>query len=240
MNSKFQYVQQFEQEWKLLQNTYLIIRIDGKGFSKFTKNHNFEKPNDTQGLEAMNQAAAYCMQEFDIKLAYGQSDEYSFMFEPSSNPYQRRSQKLVSLLSSAFTSKYSLSGIWKYPPVFDARVVMYPLKTQMQDYFRWRQVDCHINNLYNTCFWNLVKSGIPNKQASSLLTGTTASDKNEILFSKFNINYNNEPEAFKKGTVLLYSKTLPVLNNCHLLTKNIYKYNGDLIKDSFWNTMDIE
>jgi len=34
------------------------------------------------------------------------------------------------------------------------------------------------------------------------LKGTVSSDKNEILFSQFDINYNNEPEQFKKGTTL--------------------------------------
>lgn len=27
-------------------------------------------------------------------------------------------------------------------------------------------------------------------------------DKNEILFSRFQINYNNEPEMYKKGSVV--------------------------------------
>lgn len=31
-------------------------------------------------------------------------------------------------------------------------------------------------------------------------------DKNEILFSQFGINYNNEPELFRKGTVLVAPK----------------------------------
>jgi len=39
-------------------------------------------------------------------------------------------------------------------------------------------------------------------QAEEELKGTFAADKNEILFSRFGINYNNEPEIFKKGTVL--------------------------------------
>lgn len=29
-----------------------------------------------------------------------------------------------------------------------------------------------------------------------------SSDKNEILFQRFGINYNNEPEMFKKGSVV--------------------------------------
>ena len=32
--------------------------------------------------------------------------------------------------------------------------------------------------------------------------GTVAADKNEILFSRFHINYNNEPELFRKGSVV--------------------------------------
>ena len=34
------------------------------------------------------------------------------------------------------------------------------------------------------------------------LQGTLAADKNENLFSEFNINYNNEPLMYRKGTVL--------------------------------------
>lgn len=32
--------------------------------------------------------------------------------------------------------------------------------------------------------------------------GTLSKDKNEILYSKFHMNYNNEPEINKKGSVV--------------------------------------
>jgi tRNA(His) guanylyltransferase len=38
-------------------------------------------------------------------------------------------------------------------------VVLYPSLKNVQDYLSWRQCDCHINNLYNTTFWALVKQG---------------------------------------------------------------------------------
>jgi tRNA(His) guanylyltransferase len=61
----------------------------------------------------------------------------------------------------------------------------------------------HINNLYNTTFWALVQQGgMDARDAEQRLSGTVSSDKNEILFKEFGINYNNEPECFKKGTVL--------------------------------------
>jgi len=40
------------------------------------------------------------------------------------------------------------------------------------------------------------------QDAEQRLSGTVSADKNEILFQEFGINYNNEPECFKKGTIL--------------------------------------
>jgi len=61
----------------------------------------------------------------------------------------------------------------------------------------------HINNLYNTTFWAFVQQGkVSNTDAENLLKGTVAADKNEILFSRFKVNYNNEPENFRKGSVV--------------------------------------
>lgn len=65
--------------------------------------------------------------------------------------------------------------------------------------------DCsgHINNLYNTTFWALVlKGGMHPTEAELELKGSVSGDKNEILFKRFGINYNNEDEMYKKGSVV--------------------------------------
>ena len=46
------------------------------------------------------------------------------------------------------------------------------------------------------------KGGLDATTAEAELQGTLSSDKNEILFSRYGINYNNEPELFKKGSVV--------------------------------------
>ena len=62
----------------------------------------------------------------------------------------------------------------------------------------------HINNMYNTCFWSFVQTGgMTPHEAQQRLKGTVSSDKNELLFSQFNINYNNLPQLYRKGTVLI-------------------------------------
>lgn len=61
----------------------------------------------------------------------------------------------------------------------------------------------HINNLYNTTFWTLIqKGGMDATAAEQRLSGTVSADKNEILFKEFGINYNNEDELYKKGSVV--------------------------------------
>lgn len=40
------------------------------------------------------------------------------------------------------------------------------------------------------------------RRFADVLKGSLSADKNEILFSRFKINYNNEPEIYKKGSVV--------------------------------------
>lgn len=47
--SRYEYVKQFELDDRILPNIWIVIRVDGKGFHKFSKVHNFEKPNDERG-----------------------------------------------------------------------------------------------------------------------------------------------------------------------------------------------
>ncbi|KAF4833351.1 tRNA(His) guanylyltransferase [Colletotrichum tropicale] len=211
-NSKFEYVKAFEQADTLLPNTWIVVRIDGRGFTKLCAKYQFEKPNDKRALDLMNAAARVVVTELpDITIAYGVSDEYSFVFHKSCTLFERRASKLVSTVVSTFTANYIYLWSQYFPdtplsptlPSFDGRAVCYPTVSNLRDYMSWRQVDCHINNLYNTTFWSLIQlGGYDNKTAEQMLAGTVSGDKNEILFSKFNINYNNEPEMYKKGSVI--------------------------------------
>lgn len=79
----------------------------------------------------------------------------------------------------------------------------------------------HINNLYNTLFWALVLQGgqstadahktlmvrlsntLQRTFADTSLQGTVSTQKHEMLFSRFGINYNDLPPRFRKGSVLV-------------------------------------
>ncbi|XP_030622360.1 putative tRNA(His) guanylyltransferase isoform X2 [Chanos chanos] len=151
------------------------------------------------------------------------------------------------VMSTALSSKGPPTGS-KEGPGFDGRVVLYPSNHNLRDYLSWRQADCHINNLYNTVFWTLVqRGGLSTSQAEDRLKGTLAADKNEILFSEFNINYNNESPLHRKGTTLVWEKTdesttkkikLPQEEEKEITVtrtrKKIAALTCDIIGDEFW------
>ncbi|KAG0519395.1 hypothetical protein BDA96_09G260500 [Sorghum bicolor] len=209
-NSEYEYVKrEFEFDRCLPPSNWIVVRIDGCHFHRFSKIHAFEKPNDENALRLMNACATAVLEKFpDIVFAYGVSDEYR-----GTEFYHRRESKILSLCVSYFTSVYVMK--WKdffpdkelkEPPYFDARAVCYPNLKTIRDYLAWRQVDCHINNQYNTCFWMLVKSGKSEQEAQIALKGTFAKDKNELLAQQFQINYDDEPAMFRKGSSVYREK----------------------------------
>ncbi|GAB0494392.1 hypothetical protein MMPV_005685 [Pyropia vietnamensis] len=211
--SKYEYVKMFEQPDTLLPSTWIVVRLDGRSFHHFTATHGYTKPNDAAGLNLMNNAARAVMASFpDIVLAFGASDEYSFLLPPDSRLFRRRASKLVSVLTSAFTAAFIMG--WpaamgdgrplRLAPVFDGRAVVYPTSRIVRDYFAWRQADVHVNNTYNSAFWALVeRGGMTPAAAERALAGTDVATKNEILWSRFGLNYNEEPAMFRKGSTLL-------------------------------------
>ncbi|KAG1738413.1 Thg1 C terminal domain-containing protein [Suillus paluster] len=214
--TKFAYVRNFELPDPLLPDTYLVCRLDGHSFHRFSDEHGFAKPNDERALQLMDHAAKSAMIEFkDILLAFGESDD--FLFRKSTNLYNRRNAKILTTLTSYFTSCYVFNWsqyfpdtLLRYPPSFDGRIVVYPTERAVRDYFSWRQADTHINNLYNTTFWALIqKGGQTTTEAHATLRGTVSSTKHEMLFSRFGINYNEISQRFKKGSVIVREIVAP-------------------------------
>ncbi|KAI9820130.1 MAG: tRNA-His guanylyltransferase [Thelocarpon impressellum] len=265
---RYEYVRCFEQPDGLLPNTWIVIRLDGRGFHSLSNKYSFTKPNDRRALDLMNTAATAVMRELpDVVLGYGVSDEYSFVFHKSCTLFERRESKLVSTVVSSFTAYYVHLWASFFPenplspplPSFDGRAVLFPSEANLRDYMSWRQVDCHINNLYNTTFWALIQQGGLNaKEAEKELIGSYASDKHELLFSRFKLNYNNEPDMFKKGSVVFrdyelahppdtatasdspdsppeeQSKTQAQREKKHRAKARITVQHVDIIRDAFW------
>lgn len=110
----------------------------------------------------MNAAATHVVTNIaDLVVAYGVSDEYSFVFHRSTDLFERRAAKLVSTVVSTFTAAYvALWGRYfadagavplsmEMLPTFDGRAVCYPSWENLRDYLSWRQVDCTLFRLFH-------------------------------------------------------------------------------------------
>lgn len=167
--------------------------------------------------------------------------------------------------STYFTSTPLKSNI-----TFDGRCALYPDLPTLLDYLNWRQADCHINNLYNTTFHALTGeykkitldedgvsyslNDIPaydtvaklsTTEAHDKLKGSVSSDKNEILFSTYGVNYNNELPQFRKGTLIcLKEQSIPLARKLVTVEDKRRKVNSkgvhldvfhtDIINGKFW------
>ncbi|KAG4146674.1 hypothetical protein ERO13_D05G173400v2 [Gossypium hirsutum] len=173
----------------------------------------------------MNQCAMAVLEEYpDIVFSYGYGDEYSFVLKKTSKFYQRRSSKISSVIVSFFTSVYVTK--WKeffplkelrYPPSFLSQIVCCASLEILQAYLAWRQRDCHVQNQYNTCFWELVKKGGKTEmEAQEILKYAKEQDRNELLHQQFGINYNGTLALFRQGTCIFKTEV-----------EDIVKYNED-------------
>ncbi|KAJ3054676.1 tRNA-histidine guanylyltransferase 1-like [Rhizophlyctis rosea] len=241
--SKFEYVKHFENHTTLLRNTWIVVRLDGHSFHRFTSQHNFLKPNDPRALHLASFAAQKCMEEFEeIVLAYGQSDEFSFLLRRSASLYKRREAKITSTLCSLFTSNYVF--YWNKffgPETRGEKDVIIPGQTlEPQELLYPPSFDARA---YNTAFWALVQDkDTPHSEqkAQAILKDTDSAAKNELLFSKYHINYNTLPEMYKKGSTLFRKPTVVTEVSSRdgrevQRTRNlIITEHRDIIGDPFW------
>lgn len=166
-----------------------------------------------------------------ILIAYGQSNQFSFVFRPFSTIFNRRQNKVVSLITSTFTSAFvyywykyftTREHDLKRPPVhFTGRSILFGCHRTLVDYLRDQYELCHQRNLDNitlsamtgedTFVGNVRTDGAPvwsEEEAKKWVKKASKADKNERLFSEYGINYNNVPEYFKKGSTIVFDGDL--------------------------------
>ena len=172
----------------------LYIRVDGHGFSKFTRS--FKKPYDDLITEGMNYAAKREFGELNVcRLAYTQSDEITFVLwnvKGNTEPYPQsgRTQKLASLVAShvtLFFNEYLSKHIDAndplhlkiFEPYFDGRVVSIA-KEEVPNYIFWRALDSTRNSIQTVARWTFGHKAILNKNSDMMIK--MLADKNIDIY----------------------------------------------------------
>ena len=188
----------------ILPDMYLVARIDGRSFSRLTKEIcDFEAPFDERFRDMMVNTVKQLM-DCGFRVVYGftESDEISLLFHTEENTFGRKVRKYNSILAGTASAAFSLQlGM---VAAMDCRLVPLPNIDRVRDYFLWRQEDAHRNALNSHCYWLLRKEGMDAIAATEMLEGKSTSYKNELLFSR-GINFDKLPLWQKRGIGVYWS-----------------------------------
>ena len=182
----------------ILPDMYLVARLDGRSFSRLTKEVcNFEAPFDVRFRDMMVNTVKQLM-DCGFRVVYGftESDEISLLFHREEATFGRKVRKFNSILAGQASAAFSLQ--LGQVIAMDCRLVPLPSIEKVKDYFLWRQEDAHRNALNAHCYWMLRKEGVGAQEATAQLDGKSISYKNELLFSR-GINFDKLPAWQKRG-----------------------------------------
>lgn len=195
----------------LMRRTITILRLDGKGFSKFTKG--FNKPFDDGFSDDMDETARFLCENIQgAKFGYTQSDEITIVLcdydnQETSAWFDYNVQKMVSISSSIATAKFNqlrARRLSNYASIdfddlnnmqlamFDSRVFQVPTLDEMVNTLIFRQQDCTRNSV--------------SMAADALLIGSMDGVKNDVkqdrLFKEAGVNWNDYKTKYKRGSVI--------------------------------------
>ena len=214
VNSRYEYVKKFEEEEKLLKDTFICVNVKTLDFDQFCIDHKFLNPFDDRIIRLNAECARHVMEDFtDIDISYGFMGEFSFIFKRTTATFNRRRDKILTNLTSLFASTFAyrwskyFSFPIQYPPSFISTITLFPRLRIVKDYLLWRQelsaVECL--NLYTINV--LERSGKSHEESLEIVKNTNESEKNEILF-KNGINFNSLPDWHKRGKILFREKKI--------------------------------
>lgn len=192
-------------DYSVLPNIYMVARLDGRNFTRLTKEtHQFAPPFDDRFRDYMLATVEHLMTcGFKIIYGYTQSDEISLLLDIKENTFSRKLRKLNSVLAAEASAKFSL--LLQDLGCFDCRISQLPNTELVVDYFRWRQQDAYRNSLSSHCYWRLRREGHSFSKATSMMSGLSQANKHELLF-QHGINFNDLPTWQKRGSGLYWQE----------------------------------
>lgn len=177
----------------------IYARIDGRGFSKFTKG--MERPYDQRMTDAMVEVTRYLVDKTHADIGYVQSDEISLLWRPleenSEGFFSGKVQKMASVLASMAAAKMAVEIVdWKpfneRMPHFDARVLNLPSETEAANMMLWRANDAKKNATSMACRAHFSANEMKHKNQEDMIN----------MMAEKGVNFFDYPHQFRHGTFL--------------------------------------
>ena len=226
----------------------IVIRIDGRNFSKLSRDLKFEKPYDLDFVKIISDACHEFFREFSPSLIYAFSDEINILLDEI--PFSGRVEKLDSVFASFISGTVSRkiilhdkfskiiedTEIHVKPISFDSRVI--PINSeQLVTYFKGRQAEAWRNCLNSYAYWILQAEYGKNK-ATGILNKKKSKEIHEILF-EHGIRINAVPLWQRRG-ISIYRKPVTVQGYNPISNKNVHSQRCKAITDWEMQIFDLE
>jgi tRNA(His) guanylyltransferase len=178
----------------------IYARIDGRGFSKFTRG--MERPYDSRMSMSMTETTKTLVRETHATVGFTQSDEISLVWIPGPNGaswFDGKVMKMTSVLAGLTTAAFIENVMQYFPhwmelvmklPHFDCRVISMPNETEAANMLLWRNRDAAKNSISMAAHHYYSHQELQNK---------TSADKHEMLHAR-GVNWAHYPAFFKQGT----------------------------------------
>ncbi len=184
----------------------IVLRIDGRKFSKLSKSLKLQKPYDIGFVKAMVETCLEFSREFSPALVYTFSDEINVLLAevPFSGRIEKLNSVFPSFISSSFSKKIDSESV--KPVSFDSRVI--PLSEDaVVKYFKSRQDEAWSNCLNGYAYWTL-RERYGKKETVELLNKRKSSELHDLIFDS-GINVAEVP-AWQKRGVGIYRKKVQI------------------------------
>lgn len=179
----------------------VLARLDGRGFSKFTKG--LQRPFDPRLSQLMIDTTRFLVEQSDARVGYTQSDEITLLWHADSTKqaifFDGRIQKIVSTLASLATLRFNRAltstlgpEYAERLPVFDCRVWTVPNRSEAVNAFVHREHDATKNSISMAARAHF---------SHQKVMGLSGSKMQELLHSQ-GVNWNDYPSFFKRGTYI--------------------------------------
>jgi len=197
----------------------ILVRVDGRGFSTFTRG--MTRPYDQALADLMVATTKHLVAKTGALIGYTQSDEISLILQaPDGQPsrsdelfFGGRLQKLTSVIAGLATARFLATAMTHWPdrcarelPVFDARVFPVPDRDEAANALLWRQSDATKN---------AISMAAQAYYSHTELLKKTGSAKQEMLFLK-GVNFNDYPARFRRGIFVRRREVLRPLTDVEL------------------------
>jgi len=206
-----------------------FVRLDGRRFQAVSEKLNTEKPFDQKFAKCLVASGkAIFQQNLNPALIYIASDEINALFAYTA-PFNRRVEKINSVLSGAVSSAFSLNALKLFGKpltvAFDSRIIIIPQEKSVE-YLTWRQMDTWRNHNNAYAYWLLRQMGHTPREAAKTLRGMKTKELHQLLF-QHGVNLAKTPPWQRRG-VLLYKRGYQKLLETQSVTRWRIRENWNL------------